>query len=251
MLVVDDKTASAESLYSYLADWGIEPEKSVDIDSALTRLRLAAAAGRPFRLVLLSDDLPEGTGRRLAELIKGRTDGKEIRIILITALDSVLSTEDADRLGISGQITRPIRQSRLFDSVMEAMVEAVPDSRPVHADGSTSKLLPLSRSLNVDKRILVAEDNEVNQFVTSEILAGEGFRCDIVSTGRQGLLSVKKNSYSCDPDGLSLQGAPHVCDRHGPLLMPTSSGLIEWSCMRARDVLRTKVEDVSDALHGP
>ena len=203
VLVVDDKPASSESLYSYLADWGIEPERAADADSALTKVRLASAAGRPFRLVLLSGDLSGGMGRRLAELLKARPEGKDIRIILITGLESVLTTDEADRLGITSQLTRPIRQSRLFDSVMESMVGNVSTKRFViaNANGSTSSPEKTSASLTSAKvnsggRILVAEDNEVNQFVTSEILAGEGFRCDIVSTGKQAVESAKKGGYA-------------------------------------------------------
>lgn len=201
VLVVDRKAGSTESLYSYLADWGIEPERAHDHDSALTKIRLASAAGRPFKIAILCGDVERDSDRRLAELIKARPEGKDVRIIVITNLESVLTTEEADRLGIATQITRPIRQSRLFDSVMDSMLDrgkgisALERVAPRSVDESPV-LLRQAKMNRSQSRILVAEDNEVNQFVTSEILAGEGFHCDIVSSGKQAVEAVKRGEYS-------------------------------------------------------
>lgn len=201
VLVVDNKAGSTESLYSYLADWGIDPERAADHDTALTKIRLAAAAGRSFKIAILCGDADSESDRRLAELIKARPEGKDVRIILITNLESVLTTEEADRFGIATQITRPIRQSRLFDSVMDSIVDRGGGISPIemHAPKKVVEFAPPARQMKTNRRegrILVAEDNEVNQFVTSEILAGEGFRCDIVSSGRQAVEAAKKGGYS-------------------------------------------------------
>jgi two-component system sensor histidine kinase/response regulator len=193
VLVVDDSAIQREILAQHLAVWGFHRTTADGAQSALALLSEAAQAGQPFALALLDAEMPGGTaGIDLAKLIRSQPEYDGLKMILLSPLNSEVDTTTAKRAGFSDHIAKPIRQSQLLDAVMNALAVAPKSSvvRPVELSPADSSLNPAQRL-----RILIAEDNRVNQIVAVEILTKGGHQCDVVETGSMAVEAVSRTKY--------------------------------------------------------
>jgi Amt family ammonium transporter len=192
VLGVDDNATNLEILESVLAGWGFDYETAADGPTAIDKMQGAAAAGRPFDLAILDMQMPEMNGVQLAQCIKQSPDLNKTVLLILTSLGQHLSAEEMRSIGLSGYLTKPLRQSRLFDAIVDATAGDVriPSALvpPRDEEGEKRKRLKAAR-------ILLAEDNEVNQIVAYEILARAGCHCDIVNNGREAFEAVKSREY--------------------------------------------------------
>ena len=98
--------------------------------------------------------------------------------------------------GFSGHLVKPVRQSRLYDSIVDAMASTSQPNNVVAKTMPDASSSPIHNANAANRaRILIAEDNRVNQIVASEILAKHGFACDIVDNGRKAIAAVSSGSY--------------------------------------------------------
>ena len=192
VLGVDDNATNLEILESVLAGWGFEYETAPDGPTAIKIMHRAAAAGRPFQLAILDMQMPGMDGLQLAERIKQSPDLNKTVLLILTSLGQHMSADQMNSIGLSGYLTKPLRQSRLFDAIVDATageVCAAGALLPTQDDESEQ-----SARLGA-ARILLAEDNEVNQIVAYEILARAGCHCDIANNGREAFEAVKARHY--------------------------------------------------------
>jgi PAS domain S-box-containing protein len=193
VLAVDDNAAFREILSGQFESWGLRVGQAADSEEALIRLRQAAEQQQPFSLAVIDMGLPGRTGLKLAETIRAEELFRNTALILLTSLESPISPEEAKAAGLSDAVTKPLRQSQLFDAIIRAVVASegasggAAEIKPTPATTATKAVAPA--------RILLAEDNEVNQIVASEILTRAGFRCDIVGDGRQAVAATAKHAY--------------------------------------------------------
>ncbi len=181
-LVVDDNATNRMILSRYLAHWGVGSEVAEEAEIALHLLRQAAGEGRPFDLVLLDQQMPGTDGRSLARRIVDEVPGFDGHLFL-------LSSEDApvDRAPFDGCLTKPIRQSRLYNLIVSALESDV----QAHTRG-TSLPLPVAPGVQSGEtvargRILVVEDNEINQRVAKAMLEALGFEVVVAGSGAAAL----------------------------------------------------------------
>ena len=184
MLVVDDNATNRFILEEMLTNWGMNPTAVDGGAAALAALERARHAKEPFALVLLDAMMPGMDGFALAEQI-----GRDPELVGATLmmLSSAGQREDAARcreLGVRTYLTKPVRQSTLLDAIMTALApaDAVPDRAPA-ARAAWGKC---SRSL----RVLLAEDNAVNQKLAVRLLEKRGHRVTVVGTGRAALAAL-------------------------------------------------------------
>jgi len=201
ILAVDDNETNREILQNYLQSWQLVSETVPDARSALESLRRAAEAGQPFDAAIIDWHMPEIDGIELAKAIKTSARISSTVLIMLTSLEDSLDIRELKRLGFSARLTKPIHRSGLFDTIITAITE----NRQVAAGlGSTCMDNP-DRDAAVssrtraearrDARILLAEDNEINQVVVAELLGREGYSCDIVENGRQAIEALKTKGY--------------------------------------------------------
>ncbi len=116
--------------------------------------------------------------------------------MILLPLDCDLEPLKLRAAGFSGHLIKPVRQSRLYDSIVDAMAST---SGPAKVAAQTLPITSHSPSHPVDltqrARILIAEDNRVNQIVASEVLAKHGYACDIVDNGRKAVAAVSAGGY--------------------------------------------------------
>jgi len=186
VLVVDDNATNRRILEETLAHWRMRPTLTGGSREALELLERAAALRRPFPLVLLDANMPELDGFALAERIRRRRRLARTKLLMLTSGPRPGDERRAVALGISSYLIKPVKQSDLFDRILEAL-----DVRPAHVDARAPSRTAPGRRL----RVLVAEDNEVNQRVAVGMLERAGHRAVVVDNGRQALAAIAREVF--------------------------------------------------------
>ncbi len=177
VLVVVESATNRELIQDVLSEWQMKPSGADSGRGALTILNLARDRGEPFAVVLLDADLSDLDGFRVAEQIKLHR-GLAGQVILMLRTDSSFNVCRQD-LGIAGCLTKPINPSELLDVIIAALDGK---TRPVANRPEVPSRTPPSPHSQL--RILLAEDNEINQRVAVGILAQHGHSVTVAANGR-------------------------------------------------------------------
>jgi CheY-like chemotaxis protein len=183
VLVVDDNATNRRILALQTAKWGMQ---SRDTESPLEALRWLEA-GETFDLAILDMHMPEMDGLSLARQVRERRPA--LPLVLFSSLGR-REAGDTDKL-FSAYLAKPIRQSQLFDTLVGLLVK---DFAPKAAAPSKSQLDPTMAARH-PLRILLAEDNVVNQKLAMRILQQMGYRADLASNGLEAVESVERQTY--------------------------------------------------------
>ena len=174
-LIVDDNGTNRKVLDRILRTWSMHPTSAADGVNALCEMESACAKNTPFKLVIIDGHMPEMDGFELAARI--RQDPRMVGS-MVMMLTSSEQRGDADRcrqLGISAYLIKPIRRQDLLKSILHAL------------GADDTKKLPLangpSRTPGAALRILLAEDNQVNQRLAVQMLEKEGHTVSTVANG--------------------------------------------------------------------
>jgi CheY-like chemotaxis protein len=181
VLVVDDNATNRRILALQMAKWGMRVADCEDPARAIAML-----AGDRFDLAILDMHMPGMDGSELAERI--RSTGHTLPLVLFSSLGR---REESDNL-FAATLAKPLHQSQLFDTLVTLLVhDAAPKAAPAAAkpkiDGTLATRHPL--------RILLAEDNVVNQKLALRLLQQMGYRADLASNGIEAVESVGRQSY--------------------------------------------------------
>jgi Amt family ammonium transporter len=143
-------------------------------------------------LVILDQQMPDMDGMELAVAIKADPLLRDVPLLMLTSIGGNLEPHEASRLGLSGVLTKPIRQSRLFDSIVDAIRRApVRDASCATPAGGTDQVT----TWRAAARVLVVDDNEINRLVTGEMLASEGYNYDLATNGREAIEALHVQRY--------------------------------------------------------
>ncbi len=191
ILVVDDNATNREVLKAQLRSWGVRSEEVPDGPSALRELHRALNAGDPFRAAILDMQMPDMDGITLACSIKADAKLKDIYMVLLTSMGQLGDARKIAEIGFSACLSKPVRSSDLFDSL--AAVLAGQKMRLAAPLFTRQAILEINRGMTV--RILLAEDNIVNQMVAVGILKKLGLRADAVANGAEAVDALKTIPY--------------------------------------------------------
>ena len=181
VLVVDDNPTNRVILQDMLGNWGMKPALADSGPAALTLLQMAARAGRPFPLVVLDVMMPGMDGYTVAAKIKQDPETADSAILMLTSGNSRGEAQRCKALGIAAFMVKPIQQSELFDAIITGLTppSGIKEAkRPVQSSFVASRR-PL--------RILLAEDNAVNQRVALMTLEKIGHQVCVVGNGMAAL----------------------------------------------------------------
>src|SRR5215469_4440721 len=180
ILVVDDNASNRRILGEILTNWHMKPTLANSGAEALSALEKVDSKNN-CALVLLDVHMPDMDGFAVAEQIRSSYKQQGIKVILLTSASRPSDVARCRELGISDYLSKPIKQSELFDAIVTAMAE---HSGRRERYGSTSAFIQASeRSL----RVLLAEDNPVNQTLAMRILEKLGHKVQVVNNGREAL----------------------------------------------------------------
>ncbi|HEY9250533.1 MAG TPA: response regulator [Rariglobus sp.] len=197
VLVVDDNATSRQILRHQIFAWKLQKGSAASGHEALRVLRAAAAEGHPYDVALLDVEMPEMDGLTLARAIKSEPAIAGTRLIVMTPLGHAPAERKMQEAGIDASLSKPIKQSHLFDSLV-AVIGKTGMATPSVPKHGTLPLPPVSAGLRATldgTRILLAEDNAVNQKVALAMLAKLGGSADAVADGIEVLDSLQHIPY--------------------------------------------------------
>jgi two-component system, sensor histidine kinase and response regulator len=190
ILVVDDNNRSGEILKEMLEMMSFEVSLASSAREAIADLT-QADAGDPFQVVLMDWQMPEMDGLTAARMIRESTRLEQApKVILVTAYGKELSSEEAAQAGLLGVLTKPINNSSLFDSIMQAFINDAPQA------SSQRSVEEVKSAANfTDLRVLLVEDNEINRELASQLLRDVGITVSIAENGREAVEKVTTESF--------------------------------------------------------
>ena len=205
VLIVDDNESARGALSAMLAAWKIKHETAASGREALTAMRAASTRGESFQVALLDMQMPDASGFALTEEIKRDPVLSPTQIVIMHTVGRRGSSASWAEVGISGYITKPVKQSALFDAIMDASVPQAkprlglnaPRTQSFKTTTELSRLMmkPVTARAFSNFRVLVAEDNMVNQKVALRQLLNLGFRADAVANGKEVLDALGRIPY--------------------------------------------------------
>jgi PAS domain S-box-containing protein len=204
-LVVDSQAARRDFLREAMTSWGVVVEAATDAETALAMLREAATRGTPYALVLVQRRLAGEDGLALVRAVGADPALGAARPILLVQQGRDRRGEVAATPGLAAVLREPIRQSQLFETLLQVL-----GSAPSTAGAGTDRAEPPSAGVETDRavgppaaspaaaagRILVAEDSAMNQLVALGMLRKLGYRADTVGDGREALEALSRIPYA-------------------------------------------------------
>ena len=196
--LVDDNATNRSLLQYHACDWKMHYDSAEDGPSALSLIRRAAAEGKPFDLAILDMHMPGMGGLELGRAIRADANLNGTRLVLLTSLGRRGDAKLAHASGFSAYLTKPVRKKHLYDCLRLVMGQA-PSS---HADSPAAiPAQPLITrhqvaEMHAHLRLLVVDDNPINQKVAVKMLEKLGYRVDVASNGNEALAALTRHHYN-------------------------------------------------------
>jgi PAS domain S-box-containing protein len=229
VLVVDDNAANRRILAEILRGWQLKPVAVDGGPAALAVLHEAAQAGEPFALGLIDVRMPEMDGFRLVERIQREPELAGLPVLMLTSGGQPGDVARCRELGITSYLTKPVKQHELWKTIATALGAEVAEAR-APGGGPEAAPRPAPRAL----RILLAEDNPVNQKVAVALLERRGHAVTVAGDGASALATLERQEFDLALldvqmpvlDGLETAGRIRLRERetgrHLPLIAMTA-----------------------------
>ncbi len=189
VLIVDDNKTNRRIMKIQTDSWGME---SVDVDSGDEALRLISK-GEKFDVALLDYQMPNMDGISLSHEIRKFENGKGMPVVMLTSIGRKDQLTEYDRMNLAAFLTKPIKHIQLQQTLINVLggtekgkKEKIP-GKDLKIDKNLGSQMPL--------RILLAEDNAVNQKVAVRIFEKLGYRADVAANGIEAVESVRNINY--------------------------------------------------------
>jgi CheY-like chemotaxis protein len=192
VLIVDDNRTNRRILEGMLKRWEMKITSAEGGEEALVQLSGAWEAREPFGLILMDMHMPKMDGFGLVERIRQRPELSTAMIMMLTSAGHRGDGERCKELGVSAYLLKPIRQSELREAIARVLgareqMGAIPLV--------TRYSLADAREPGASLRVLVAEDNAVNQLLISRMLEKRGHQVEVANNGRAALTAMEKETY--------------------------------------------------------
>jgi PAS domain S-box-containing protein len=191
ILVVDDNATNRAIVGGYLREREARPDEAASARDALTRLHAAARAGEPYELVVLDCHMPGMDGIELAREIRATPRLRSARLLMLTSTGGDMAA--AREAGVDRYLSKPIRRARLLETAAELLSTGGPCERAAPAAAQPARA---TERVPVRGRVLVAEDNPVNQLVITGMLAKRGYEADVVADGAAAVAGLREGEHA-------------------------------------------------------
>jgi len=192
ILAVDDHKTNLEVLTGLLTPEGIDIDTAESAKDALILMQKAFDKEQPYDLALLDFHMPEMDGGQLTAEIRANTDFDSTRLVMLTSIDQAVSTDQRTEIGLDGYITKPLRTSRLFDTLTNVLQAKISERPIAKAEVIDTELQGGAAANDQQFTLLLVEDNPINQLVADELLASMGFDVRLANDGKEGLEELSK-----------------------------------------------------------
>jgi signal transduction histidine kinase/DNA-binding response OmpR family regulator len=194
VLVVDDNETNRLLATTLLRSWGCRFDEAADAETALVKLREAVQRSDPFEIALLDMLMPEVDGAELGRRIKACPELAGTRLIMMTSAGQRGDASHFERIGFSGYLSKPVRQSQFRECLSLVIGRRTPSHQ------ARSRVIvtrhTIAEAIKHRTRILLAEDNITNQQVALGVLKRLGFRADAVADGLEAIQALRTIPYN-------------------------------------------------------
>ena len=222
VLVVDDNETNRRILLEMLQHWGMKPVLADSGKTALVALHAVKDSPKAFPLILIDAHMPEMDGFALTERIVAMPEFRESAVVMLTSAGQPNDARRCRELGLAGYVTKPIGQSELLDVITTALRRNA--GRTIRKAAESPAQPGALRSL----RVLLAEDNIVNQKLAVLLLQRRGHSVTVVGDGKQALAALDKHSFDIclmdiqmpELNGLETTAAIRAKEKSSPIRLP-------------------------------
>ncbi|HEY1563335.1 MAG TPA: GAF domain-containing protein [Gaiellaceae bacterium] len=206
ILIVDDNATNREIVTRHARSWGMEPV-AVELPAAALEL---IAGGEPFDIAVLDMMMPEMDGLALAGEIRSRRSADELPLLLLTSLGRLPQSESSSVF--SAQLSKPLKASQLYNTLLQLLTAG---------RGADEEVEPVTdgKRARSSLRILLAEDNAMNQKVALRLLERLGYRADVAVNGLEAIEALERQPYDVVlmdvqmPELDGLDATRRICER--------------------------------------
>jgi signal transduction histidine kinase/DNA-binding response OmpR family regulator len=203
VLIVDDNDVNRKIIHEQVSGWGMRNGSYASGEQALEAVREAQAQRDPFDFVIADYHMPGMDGSALCTLIQdGPVEPKPVFVMLTSVSQSKERRGGEHRSGVDVCLVKPVRRTKLLNILAAAWARRTGKTRTGEVASLDASLAALSSGINpappfgaLEARVLVVEDNRVNQKVATALLAKLGIRADVASNGREALQMVRDLPY--------------------------------------------------------
>ena len=188
VLILDDNATNRLILRKALLSWESISTEAEDGLSALKELKSSQEKGEPYRLVLLDKNMPEMDGFEVARKISELPGYERVAIIMLSSDKGANDIQRAKELGITDFILKPVRRSRLYNAILKAIKN---ERKEKVAEKAKTKSFLKGKPL----RVLLAEDNLINQKLGIRILEKQGWQVVVANNGKETVELVQKDGF--------------------------------------------------------
>jgi signal transduction histidine kinase/CheY-like chemotaxis protein/HPt (histidine-containing phosphotransfer) domain-containing protein len=242
VLAVHQSPMMRQTLLSQLRSWRLDASAAGSAEEAMHMLVEAASQSWPYDVAILDSEIQGIKALDLGRSFRSRPEIAGTVLIMLLAVDSDLDSATLQSAGFWGRVIKPVRQSRLYDSIVDAMALATqPKVIEAKPRPNLSDIPTVDRTAKKQARILIAEDNRVNRLVAVEVLKNHGYGCDVVEDGTKAVTAVLAGNYDLvlmdcsmpELDGLEAtrrirmaeQSSSVIPPRHIPIIALTANAI--------------------------
>jgi PAS domain S-box-containing protein len=183
VLVVDDHEVYRRVLADLTTNWGMRCRSTASGEEALEALRAAQAGGDRYHFVILDYQMPGMDGATLASAIKAEPALQEVGVVMLSSIGQSPEVRSMEGTSVDAVLVKPVRQGELLSTLARIWGGVKADDRERRVPESKARWA--GRFAGLGLRVLVAEDNAVNQKVAVLMLERLGLRADVASSGRE------------------------------------------------------------------
>jgi signal transduction histidine kinase/DNA-binding response OmpR family regulator len=190
VLIVDDNATNRRLLHEMLIGWRMVPTLAASVPEALAALRVAQESGRPFPLVVTDVQMPDVDGFTLAGAIRQDPATARVAVVLLTSAGQPGDAARCRELGVAAYLTKPVKRSELHAAIRLAL-----GTQSTERDRSALVTRHSLREVRHTGRILLVEDNPVNELVARRLLEKRGHTVVVAKNGREALAMLDDAAY--------------------------------------------------------
>ena len=195
ILAVDDNQTNRKILQTYLSSWNCNVDTADNGVQALEILVRAAERKKPFDMAIIDYLMPKMDGEALGKAIKEHPQLQQIHMMLLTSRGIRGDATRARKAGFDAYLTKPIKQSQIFDAIISVFSKNKQDDRQRTPPPIITRHT-LKERQSQRPRILLVEDNVVNQKVAMIHLRKLGYSADVANNGLEALAAIEKDDYA-------------------------------------------------------
>ena len=198
-LIVDDNVVNRRVLHAQLTNWEMRPTNVASAEEALDVLRNAASSNAPYQVALLDHHMPGMDGETLGRRIQADPLLQPTRLVMLTSLAERSEGIRSEPAPFSAFLTKPARQAHLYNALVAALGGPAPAATSGHRDDLPAAPPPSATSDTAAQsyrvRILLAEDNIINQKVAARMIEKMGYRADVAANGHEAVDMLERMPY--------------------------------------------------------